>query len=55
MAVVRWHVWPRGRLPPILPLPPARSWRQVWDGMEQAGATVLLSARDSTAGVVRQR
>lgn len=28
---------------------------QVWDSMEEAGQTVLLSARDSTAGVMRQR
>ena len=28
---------------------------QVWEGMETAGRTVLHSARDSTAGVVRER
>lgn len=28
---------------------------QVWDSMEDAGRLVLLSARDSTASVVRQR
>ena len=42
-------------LHPTLPCLPSAPPCQVWDAMEEAGQVVLLSARHSTAGVVRQR